>query len=331
MVRGFPSVPVTMLPGMDDAIRYLLDGDPTIRWQVLRDLTNADEAEVATERARVAREGWGARLLAEQGGDGRWDGGTYRPGWADEDRPFFDAWTATHFSLQQLMDFGVDPRDPAVREAIARVRENVRWENAAQPYFEGETEPCINGVALAVAAYFGQDGSSIAQTLLGTQLPDGGWNCWAEDGTARASFHSTLCALEGLWAWEQASPGSDAATAARHEGEEVLLERSLLRRKSTGEPIDPRFAMSSYPTRWYYDSLRALDYFRLARPEGDPRCAEAIELLRSKRLPMGLWRLELTHEGPTLFGMEAEHEGFPSRWVSLRALRVLRWADAAGL
>ena len=316
---------------MNDAIQYLLDGDPAIRWQVLRDLTDADDTEVTAERARVAREGWGARLLAEQAADGQWDGGTYRPGWADEHRPFFDAWTATHFSLQQLMDFGVDPDDPAVRETIARVREHVRWENAGQPYFEGETEPCINGIALAIAVYFGEDGSVIARTLLDTQLPDGGWNCWAEDGTATGSFHSTLCVLEGLRAWEQASSGSDAAAAARRNGEEFLLERSLLRRKSTGELIDPRFAMNSYPTRWFYDSLRALDYFRLARPEGDPRCAEAIELLRSKRLPMGLWRLELTHEGPTLFEMEGEHEGFPSRWVTLRAMRALRWADAAGL
>lgn len=316
---------------MNDAIQYLLEGDPAIRWQVLRDLTDADEAEVARERSRVAREGWGARLLAEQAANGQWDGGAYRPGWADERRPFFDAWTATHFSLQQLMDFGVDPDDPRVQEAIARVRENVRWENAGQPYFEGETEPCINGIALALAAYFGEDGSAIATTLLETQLADGGWNCWAEDGTASASLHSTMCALEGLRAWEQASPGSDAVAVARHKGEETILERSLLRRRSTGELIDPRFTMNSYPTRWYYDSLRALDYFRLARPEGDARCAEAVELLRAKRLSMGLWRLELTHEGPTLFEMEAEHEGFPSRWVSLRALRVLRWADAVGL
>jgi hypothetical protein len=316
---------------MDPAIQYLLAGDPAIRWQVLRDLTDSDETEVAAERARVAREGWGARLLAEQADDGRWDGGTYRPGWADEDRPFFDAWTGTHFSLQQLMDFGADPGDPAVQAAIARVRENVRWENAGQPYFEGETEPCINGVALAIAAYFGQDGSAIATTLLETRLTDGGWNCWAEDATATASFHSTLCVLEGLWAWEQTGGASDAMVAARRAGEELLLERSLLRRRSTGELIDARFTMSSYPTRWYYDSLRALDYFRLARPEGDQRCAEAVELLRAKRLPMGLWRLELTHEGPTLFEFEAEHEGFPSRWISLRALRVLRWADAVGL
>lgn len=324
-------MPIASVTAVDPAIQYLLDGDPAIRWQALHDLTDADAAEIRQERARVAHEGWGARLLAEQANDGRWDGGTYRPGWADEERPFFDAWTATHFSLQQLMDFGVDPDDPLVRTAIARVRENAQWENAGQPYFEGETEPCINGVALAIASYFGEDGSAIATTLLETQLPDGGWNCWAEDATATASFHSTLCVLEGLRAWEQARSGPDAVAVARRAGEEILLERSLLRRRSTGELIEPRFTMNSYPTRWYYDSLRALDYFRLARPEGEPRCAEAVELLRAKRLPMGLWRLELTHEGPTLFDMEAEHEGFPSRWISLRALRVLRWADAVGL
>ena len=312
--------------GMDDVIDYLLDGDPAIRYQVLRDLTDAPADEVAAERARIATEGWGARLLAEQDDDGHWDGGTYRPGWVDEDRPFYDAWTATHFSLQQLMDFGIDPDDPAVRDAIARVRQNVRWENAGQPYFDGEVEPCINGIALAIAAHFGQDGSKIAETLLAGQLPDGGWNCWDEDGTSAGSFHSTICVLEGLLAWERASGGSDAATAARRRGEEIFLERGLFRRRADGSVIDPRFLMASYPTRWFYDVLRGLDYFRLARPEGDPRFAEAIEHLHSARLPNGLWRLELAHEGPRLFDFEREGEGFPSRWVTLRALRVLRWA-----
>lgn len=314
--------------GMDKAIEYLLQGDPAIRWQVLRDLTDADEVTVSAERARVAREGWGAQLLALQAPDGRWDAGTYRPGWAQEDRPFFDAWTATHFSVQSLVDFGVDPHDHAVHHAIALVRDNVRWDHDGERYFDGEVEPCINGVALTSAAYFGQEGHRIADTLLRTQLPDGGWNCWDEDGTSPSSFHSTICALEGLRAWEAATGGTGATEAARHRGEEYLLDRSLLRRRSDGSLIDPRFAMLSAPVRWFYDVLRALDYFRLARPAGDGRCAEAVELLRSKRLPNGLFSLELTHEGPTLFAMEGEHEGFPSRWVTLRALRVLRWADA---
>ena len=311
-----------------DVIAYLLDADPAVRWQVLRDLTDASHDEVSAARARVATEGWGARLLAEQAVDGRWDGGTYRPGWVDEDRPFYDAWTATHPSLELLREFGADPADPAVTRAIARVRENVRWDYAGEPYFEGEVEPCINGGALANAAYFGQDGSNIADTLLAGQLADGGWNCWDEDGTSRSSFHSTICALEGLRAWEHSGGASEAVVAARARGEEYLLERRLLRRASTGEVIDPRFAMASFPTRWYYDVLRALDYFRLARADRDERCAEAIELVRGKALPSGLWKLELTHQGPTLFTMQGEHEGFPSRWVTLRALRVLRWWDA---
>ncbi|MCR2810183.1 MULTISPECIES: hypothetical protein [unclassified Microbacterium] len=310
-----------------DVIEYLLDSDPAIRWQVLRDLTGAPEDEVAAERARVATEGWGARLLADQAENGLWDDGVYRPGWVDESRPFYDAWTATHPSLELLRDFGADPRAPEVVEAITLVRENVRWDHDGQRYFDGEVEPCVNGGALANAAYFGQDGSRIVETLLAGQLPDGGWNCWDEDGTSRSSFHSTVCVLEGLWAWEQATGGSDAAAAARAKGDEYLLERRLFRRASTGETIDPRFTMPSFPTRWYYDVLRGLDYLRRAHSERDPRCAEAVELVRGKQLPFGLWKLEQTHQGPTAFAMEGEHEGFPSRWVTLRAMRVLRWWD----
>ena len=318
---------------------YLLDSDPAIRWQVMRDLLDASDADVAAERARVATEGWGARLLAEQAEDGLWDAGTYRPGWVDDERPFYDAWSATHPSLELLRQFGPDPRDPAVVVAIGRVREQVRWDHAGQRYFDGEVEPCINGGALANAAYFGVDGGAIAETLLAGQLADGGWNCWDEDGTSVSSFHSTLAALEGLLAWERALVGTDVAGGtdaaapaiadARRRGEEYLLERRLLWRQSTGDLVDPRWTMPSFPTRWYYDVLRALDYFREARSERDERCADAIELLRSKRLPMGMWKLELRHEGPTLFDLEGEGEGYPSRWITLRALRVLKWWDAA--
>ena len=182
---------------------------------MLRDLTDASPDEVAAERARVATEGWGARLLAEQADDGRWDGGTYRPGWVDDSRPFFDAWTATHFSLQSLMEYGLDPGSPEATRAIALVRDNVRWDYNNELYFQGEGEPCINGIALAVGAYFGQDAAPIAQTLLGTQHGDGGWNCWTDDAAAPSSLHSTIDPLEGLWAWEQASGGSEELRAAR--------------------------------------------------------------------------------------------------------------------
>lgn len=310
-----------------DVIDYLIDSDPAIRWQVLRDLTDASPEEVATERARVAAEGWGARLLALQAEDGLWDGGVYRPGWVDESRPMYDAWTATHFSLQQLVDFGADPADERVRRAVTRVREGVRWDQDNAPrYFDGETEPCVNGVVLSNAAYFGESGDAVVRTLLAGQLADGGWNCWAEYGATTSSLHSTICVLEGLLAWEQATGGTEVSRTARLAAEEYLLARRLFLRRSTGAVIDPRFTMASYPVRWYYDVLRGLDYLRRARPEGDPRCAEALELLRSQRDANGLWRLGNTHEGPTPFAMEGESEGFPSRWVTLRVLRVLRWA-----
>jgi hypothetical protein len=308
-----------------DVTEWMLDSDPAIRWQVLRDLTDAPPDEVAAERARVATEGWGAQLLRLQGTNGLWDEGVYRPGWAHEDRPFFDAWTATHFSLEQLREFGLDPSGADAQLAITLVRDYVTW--AGRPYFDGEDEPCINGTVLATAAYFGEAGEQVAETLVGTMLPDGGWNCWAEYGSRVSSFHSTICALDGLLAWEQSGGGTDAAAAARRAGEEYLLGRGLLRRRTTGEVADPRFTMLSYPTRWFYDVLRGLDYLRRADLR-DERAAEAIELLRRKADADGRFRLENLHEGPTWFGLD-QREGAPSRWVTLRALRVLRWWDGA--
>lgn len=308
-----------------DVVDWLLDSDPALRWQVLADLTDAAPDAVAAERARVATTGWGAQLLAEQAADGRWDGGTYRPGWAREDRPFFDAWTATHFALQQLVDLGLDPTAPETRRAVALAREHVRWEHAGEPYFAGEVEPCINGVALRTAAYLGEDAEPIVRTLLAGRLADGGWNCWAEHGATVSSFHSTICAVEGLLAWERAGHAGEDVREARLSGEEYLLERGLYRRRSDGTVPDPRMTMLSYPVRWFHDVLRGLEHFRVAGRR-DARLSDAVELLRGKADPRGLWTLENVHEGPTLLDL-GEGEGFPSRWVTFRALRVLRWWD----
>jgi hypothetical protein len=283
---------------------------------------------VIAERARVAVEGWGAQLIALQDGDGRWDGGTYRPGWVDESKPFFDAWTATHFSLQLLGEFGLDPDSTEARRATSLVRDNVRWDANGALYFEGETEPCINGIALATGAYFGQAVDGIVDRLLHEQLDDGGWNCWAEYGATVTSFHTTICVLEGLLAWEGAGGSSADVVAARSRSEEYLLERRLFRARSTGQIIDPRFTMFSFPTRWYYDVLRGLDYFRSTGAAVDDRCAEAIDLVATKRDAAGRWPLENTHQGPTHFEMEGP-DGFPSLWNTLRALRVLKWAGNA--
>lgn len=309
-------------------IEWLLESDPAIRWQVLRDLTDAPEDEVVAERSRVASDGWGARLLALQGPDGRWDGGTYRPGWVDESKPFFDAWTATHFSLQLLRELGLAPDSPEARRAVSLV-EGVRWDANGAPYFEGETEPCVNGIALASGAYFGEDVDGIVERLVGDELADGGWNCWAAYGARVSSFHSTICVLEGLLEWERAGGSSNAVAMARRRGEAYLVERGMFRRRSTGQVADPRFTMFSFPTWWYYDVLRGLDYFRSADATPDDRFAEAMALVVDKRDEEGRWPLENTHQGPTHVEMEGP-DGFPSRWNTLRAMRVLRWAGRDG-
>jgi hypothetical protein len=305
---------------------WLLESDPAIRWQVLRDLSDAPAEAVATERARVANEGWGARFLALQGDDGQWDGGALFPAhWRGSDAPG-QPWTATAYSLVYLYDFGIDPANEKVRRAIAKVRESCRWEHAGQPFFEGEVEPCINGMVVGLGAYFGENVDPVVARLVDEQLDDGGWNCEAENGSVRSSFHTTIRVLEGLLEHERATGGSAESIAARRRGEEYVLERKLLRRKSTGEVVDPAWLQFSFPTRWHYDVLRGLEYLRAAGDPPDPRVDEAIALLRSKEWSDGTWLLENTHPGAIHFAME-DGDGRPSRWNTLRALRVLRWYD----
>lgn len=304
------------------------DADPAIRWQAMRDLAGAPEADVAAERARVAAEGWGARLLALQGEDGQWDHSTYWPEDADPAIERGQPWTATTYTLLLLRELGLDPASPQARHAIELVRDHSRWEEGGQPFFEGEVEPCINGMVVALGSSFGIDVEGVVALLLRQQFADGGWNCDAIRGSRVGSFDTTINVLEGLLAHEQASGGSEAATEARQRGEAYLLERSLLRRLSTGELIDPAWLAFSYPTRWHYDVLRGLDYFRLRGGAPDPRLAEAIELVRTKRKPDGSWLLDQTHPGRVHFHME--EEGQPSRWNTLRALRVLAWWERAG-
>ena len=307
---------------------WLLDSDPAIRWQVLQDLAHAPVEVVAAERARVATEGWGARLLALQGEDGQWAGGACFP--ARKLRPVppepGQPWTATLPTLQLLRDFGVDPRSDRVRWAVAQVRDHCRWEHAGQPFFSGEVEPCINGRTVTLGVYFGQNVDGVVSRLLGEQLGDGGWNCEAENGSVHSSFATTINVLEGLLAHERATGGSAESIAARRRGEEYLLERRLFRRKSTGEIVNPAWVQFSFPIRWQYDVLRALEYFRSVGNAPDPRMDEAIDLLRSKQQPNGSWLLENTHAGKVHFALE-DVDGQPSQWNTLRALRVLRWYD----
>lgn len=320
-----------MITGSDEAvIDWLLLGDPAIRWQTMRDLMDEPAERVGAVRARVAREGWGARVLALQGADGLWEGGVLFP--VRDGKPHWDEtegqpWTATAYSLELLYDLGADPSGPRVERAIERVHKNARWEHDDEPFFDGEVEPCINGMVVLLGTTFGIDVRSVVERLVDEQLADGGWNCEVERGSVRSSFHTTIRVLEGILAHERANGGSRVVTAARRRGEAYLLDRRLLRRRSTGEVIDPSFLLFSFPTRWFYDALRALEYFRKTGEVPDPRTAEALALVRSKRQTDGRWLLENTHPGAVPFLMD-EGDGKPSRWNTLRAMRVLRWAGA---
>jgi hypothetical protein len=311
-----------------DVVAWLLDGDPAIRWQVLRDLTDAPPADVAAERARVAHEGWGARLLALEDPDGLWAGGACFPAAYSGGEPG-QPWTATMHTLQTLQLLGLDPSSDEARRAIPLIAEHGHWEHAGQRYFEGEVEPCINGRTIEAGGYFGVDVAPIVERVLGERLADGGWNCEAETGSVRSSFHTTIDVLDGLIEFEEATGGSPAVYEARRSGEQYLLERGLFRRKSTGEVVDQAFLEFAFPYYWRYDVLRALDYFRRTGSDPDPRMAEAVEVVRSKRQPDGRWLLDRIHPGRVHFDLE-DVVGAPSRWNTLRALRVLRWWDRMG-
>jgi hypothetical protein len=307
-----------------DVLSWLLDSDPAVRWQVLRDLADAPAAEVAAERARVATEGWDARLLALRDPDGQWAGGACFPADFRGDFSAGQPWTSTLPTLMLLREFGVDPDAAPVRETIGLIAANCRWEHAGQPFFAGEVEPCINGRTVALGAYFGVAVDDIVGRLLTEQLADGGWNCEAENGSVRSSFDTTICVLEGLLAVEEANGGSSELTAARRRGEEYLLSRRLFRRQRDGSVIDGNWLRFSFPTYWHYDVLRALDYFRNAGARPDPRMQEALEVVLQRRHQNGRWPLNLLH--PEYIPLQMETAiAHASRWNTLRALRVLRW------
>jgi hypothetical protein len=306
------------LPPTNDAvIEWLLGTDPAIRWQVLRDLTSATVEQVGAERSRVATEGWGRQLLELQRPDGRWGDGVATP-----------FWWSTMNTLVFLRDLGVDPASPGARTAIARVRDRVTWgaEFGDSPFFEGEVEPCINGRVIALGAYFGEPRDRLVQRLLGEQLADGGWNCEAERGSVRSSFHTTICVLEGLLAFEHAFGAAPAITAARLRGQDYLLERRLLRRLSSGELIEARWTQFAFPPLWHYDVLRGLDYLRAASVLPDARVDEAVALVRERRQPDGRWLLDVRHRD-TLYEDMAGPVGAPNPWVTWRARRVLDWFE----
>jgi hypothetical protein len=303
-----------------DTIDWLLDADPAISWQAMRDLTSASPAAIGAERARVPHQGVGAEILACQGADGPW----HLAGKPD--------WLPTLYTFLLLRATGVDPADPAVDSAIARLEAGYQWDEEFRdkpfkPFFEGEAEPCINGGVLALGAYFTRPAQSLMRRLVSEQLDDGGWNCEAPK-SSRSSFHTTICVLEGLLEYERAVGPAPEIAAARRRGEEYLLERGLFRRRSTGQVAHPAFLEFAYPPRYHYDILRALDYLRSACVRPDARILDALHVVESRQQADGRWLLDSAHDEALALPF-SESVGEPSRWNTLRALRVLRWSSQA--
>jgi hypothetical protein len=293
-------------------VRWLLGGDPAIRWQVMRDLTFESDAVIAAERSRVAREGWGRALLDRQARTGSWGGRNDR------------GWMITMDALALLREMGLDPTSMRARSAIARVKAHLKWETLDnRPYFDGETEPCINGAILAIGSYFGERCDRIVDRLIGEQLADGGWNCEAPPSTC-SSFHSTIRVLEGLWEHERRWGTTTAVTDARRKAHEYLLERRMFRRLTNGEIIDRKWTRFTFPTIWHYDILRGLDYLQDAGVDPDERITEAIGIVETRRHQNGRWPMNHLHSDRLGFRLEAE-TGRASRWNTMRAMRVLRW------
>ena len=293
----------------------------------MRDLTGEAPEAIVAERARVATEGCGARLLALQAPAGNWGG----PG---EDRGLL----ITLYTLVALKDLGLDPASKRARKMIERVDRRLVFQplditekKIRRPFLDGETEPCINGRILGVGSYFKEPNDALAEQLLGEQLEDGGWNCEAwpflpvkRPPSRRSSFHTTICVLEGLLEYERAGGKSAAVTRARKRGDEYLLERGMFRSLRSGEVIDKRWLRFAYPTFWHYDVLRGLDYLREAGVKADGRVREAVEIVMERRHQNGRWPLNVLHRERIPVEMETRVGG-ASRWNTLRALRVLRW------
>lgn len=307
------------MSALDQAnLTWLLEGDPAIRWQVLRDLAGAPEPEWRSEQRQVASTGWGAELLGHQNEDGRWTSHVY--GYK---------WISTTYSLVLLRRMGLPADDPRVTTSCRLFLDEALWHdggiNVTATVKYGET--CVTGMVLALLSWFRIDDprrERLVEFLLAAQMGDGGWNCERHRGATHSSFHTTINVLEGLREYAEAGGAQAAATEqAESRGRDFLLEHRLFRSHRTGEVVDQKMLRLSFPPRWHHDILRGLDYFRAAGTARDPRLGDAVDVLVKKRRKDGRWPLQQRYSGRTWF--EMEEVGQPSRWNTLRALRVLEW------
>ncbi|MCJ7680052.1 MAG: hypothetical protein MUP70_04930 [Candidatus Aminicenantes bacterium] len=299
-----------------DILKWLLDGDVSIQYQIHRDLLNEERPDL---QKRIAKEGWGAAFLSRRRENGHWGMGFYQP-----------KWTSTHYTLLDLRNLNISPNVLEIQETISLILRNHKDEdggiNPAKTV--SKSDVCINGMVLNYACYFRSDESdlrSIVDCLIGQQMTDGGFNCRSNrPGAVHSSLHTTLSVAEGLWEYRKNGYTYRLEEVKRMEEEtrEFMLQHRLFRSDRTGAIIRPGFLRLPYPPRWFYDILRALDYFLSAGVSYDPRMQDAMDVLIKKRRPDNRWPLQAAHPGKVHFQMEKAGE--PSRWNTLRALRVIK-------
>lgn len=310
----------------NDIIPWLIEGDPAIRWQTLRDLLDAPVDEWQTERQRTRETGWGAQLLALQDADGRWGGGIYSP-----------KWTSTTYTLLTLCSIGIPPTCMGAQQGAHLMVNELLGEQCDAKFQRrlADCDRCIVGMILQVAVYFGIDDArinAIVDNLLAELMPDGAWNCRRSRRPRphHSSFHTTLNVLEGVREYlERGDSYRRADLLAAEQGAlELLLQHQLFKSDKSGAVINPKFTMLSFPPRWHYDVLRGLAYFARVQAPRDSRLQAAIDLLHQRQRNDGLWPVQQKYTGKSFFDMEKI--GGPSRWNTLRALRVLRWWNVLG-
>jgi hypothetical protein len=306
-----------------EVIEWLMRGDPAVRWQTMRDVLGVGEAAWKRERRRVATEGWGSRLLSLRDPGGTWGGGIYGP-----------KWTSTTYTLLLLRDMGLAPNNAAGAGSARLIADRELGAISDNKFAQrlGGLDQCIVGMDLSLLVYFGGKDARIdvmVEHLLGEQMDDGGWNCARLRRPCRhSSLHTTMNVLDALAEYVERRRGSPARLAgavgeAMGRAYEFMLRHRLFRSDRTGKVIRDAFTKFSFPPRWHFDVLRGLDHFRRTSAPRDERLADAIELLLARRGEDGAWKLQNHHKGKEFFRLE--QAGRPSRWNTMRALRVLRW------
>jgi len=299
-------------------IEWLLKGDPSIRWQVQQDLLNENKKTVWESRRKIASEGWGERLLRLQDENDMWSGKLYSP-----------KWTSTTYTLLLLKRMGLDPGNKQAQKGIMVLLDKGFYPDGGINFWKSwkQSETCVTGMILSMLAYFNIRDErliTMAEYLLGVQMKDGGWNCEKPRGATHSSFHTTISVLEGLYEYlEKYSEHTLDIARSRDRAIEFLLEHRLFKSHRTGQVVNDRMTRFHFPPRWYYDVMRVLDYFQKSDTDTDPRMQDAIDLVYNKRTPEGMWKLPARYGGKVFF--ELESTGKPSRWNTLRALRVLNW------